>query len=137
MDTNTFAYFMVFLTIGLTFIAFRTNFWGVKSLVGLWWFVLLIYFRTTPPAGLVAGSTLDGAILLMCAGFGITLILMAAGSSKQKSFSNRDGSQVTTSSFSLHRPGFLGGNRPKPYHETAEDYRARVHQSLHPRSVKR
>src|SRR3990170_2858722 len=79
MDANTLGYIMALLSIGITWIAFKTAFFGIKLMGGIWWFIMWIYLKTEPPTTVTEGSGLHTGLLLFAIGMGLMIVLAGLG----------------------------------------------------------
>lgn len=114
MDANTLAYVMALLSIGITWIAFRNNFFGLKLIAGMWWIVMFIYLKTEPPATITEGSGLHSGILVICIGFALMIVLAGLGRGIQRTEKWEKGVTQTSEGFSLKLPSWLNGSEDTP-----------------------
>jgi len=123
----------------MSFIAFRSAFFGLKLMAGMVWFPLVfLYVQANPPAGVTEGSGLHIALMVVSVGFGIMVVLAGLGKGIQKTTRNEDwrGSfSASSEGFSLKLPDFFKDpnevNRRKRQQST-NDYNERFYNALHP-----
>jgi len=120
----------------MTFISFRSGFFGLKLMAGMAWFAVFIYLKQHSPAGITEGSASHVALLVIAIGFGLMIVLAGLGRGIQRTTSTTGA--FTTSSEQFKLPEWLRNkNSPEAQaqrrEESNEEYRARLHRALHPR----
>jgi len=69
----------------ISYIAFRSNFFGFKLIGGMTWFPgIWMYFKNNPPSTITEGSGMHTVILLLCIGFGVMIVLSGLGRGIQR-----------------------------------------------------
>lgn len=84
MDANSLAFVMTAIAIGLSWLALKSYFFGIKLIAGMFWFVMFIYFQTNVPTPVVEGSGLHTALLVICIGAGLMIVLSGLGTGIKK-----------------------------------------------------
>lgn len=139
MDDNTFGYAMILLTIGLSWLAFRTAFYGMKLLAGIWWFVMFIYLQSSPPDPVTEGSGLHTGLLVVCIGFGLTIPLVGLGRGINKTQIWNIGagsSSESSEGFKFKIPSWMrsSGNSYEEYNrkmtESNDEYQSKMRTAL-------
>ena len=118
MDANTLGYTMVLLSIGLTWIAFRSTFYGLKIIAGIWWFVMFIYFKSNVPTAITEGSGLHQAILVAFIGFGLMIVLAGLGRGINRSRKWETGEEQIQGGFKWQLPKWMKLNEDEPAERT-------------------
>jgi hypothetical protein len=59
----------------ISYLAFKSTFFGLKLISGMSWIVLFIYIKNNPPAGIVEGDRVHTAILVVIIGFALMIVL--------------------------------------------------------------
>ncbi len=127
---------MIFLTIMalplvMAFIAFRSRMIGVYALATASWVTLWFYINEIGIPGIAKGSNTESALMLICIGASIMVLLVGVGSWQSRKQASKNGIEATES---WQMPAWLKGenetNRLKPS-ETVEEYRERIRNAYH------
>lgn len=141
MDANTLGYAMILLSIGLTWIAFRTTFFGMKIMAGVWWFIMFIYLKTESPTAITEGSGLHTAMLVVCIGIGLMIVLSGLGRGIQRSQKWGEGFEQSEG-FHWKLPSWLKFSEDSPEQRARNvdkelyDYRVRLREAYGRRKSK-
>jgi hypothetical protein len=136
MDSNTLAYFMALLSIGLTWISYRSTFFGLKLIAGMWWIGMFIYLQTNPPDDLAEGGGFHTVLLVLCIGFALMIVLSGLGRGISRSRKWNGGEEQVTGGFKWSLPDWLKFNedtpekRNKRTNEEIADYRDTLKRAL-------
>jgi len=133
--------FALFILCGiLSWLAIRSTFQLFKLLAGIGWIAILIYWISTPPSTITAGSAAHIAVMLVLIVAAIAIPLLGLGRdiSQQKSFkSGLDGTSSTSSfsHFSFRTPNFGKEENPsverkQKFGNDADEYRENLRRAL-------
>jgi hypothetical protein len=127
----------------ISFLSFRNRFFGLKLLAGMAWILLFLYTKSNPPAGVIEGSSIHTAMLVIFIGIGLMIPIMGLGRGIQTSRSSSGSYTETTEGFHLGIPDWMKGeeaqetSRKAKKAEDLESYRARMHRALNPHEEER
>jgi hypothetical protein len=102
----------------ITFIAFRSTFFGLRLMAGMSWFALFIYMKDTPPGAVIEGSGAHTALLVIAIGFGLMIVLSGLGRGINQSRKWETGEEQITGGFKWKLPEWMKFNEDEPAKRT-------------------
>jgi len=121
----------------ISFLAIRSNFFGLKLMGGMSWFAFFIYFKNNPPSIITEGDTAHTAILIVAIGFGLMIVLAGLGRGIQRSEKwNKEGDTQLSEGFNFKLPDWLNANNDSPEarrqktEESLAEYRDKMQRAL-------
>jgi len=139
MDTPA-AGILLFVFI-LSYLAFRSAFFGLKLLAAMGWFGWVIYCIAHPPFGLVAGEASHIAIIVVSIGIGLMIVLAGLGRGIQRTEKWEQGEQ-SSEAFHFKIPDWMKmgeeslEERSRKREASLEEYKERMHRALFPKRRK-
>jgi len=119
----------------MSFLAFRTAFFGLKLMAGTFWFVFLIYIVGAPPLGIEEGSGAHVGLIVVSLGAGVMIVLAGLGRGIEQTKDRTGAFSIKTQGFSLRLPGFMKDQEVatrQRRQQNVEEYREQFHRVLHP-----
>jgi len=126
----------------MSFVAFRSAFFGLKLMAGMMWFVVFIFLLTAPPTGIEEGTGLQVALMLVSIGFGVMIVLTGLGKGVRRSQDQSGAFSASSEGFKFKIPDFLKNNdspeaRRTSIRERNDEYEDKLDRALHPKRRKR
>lgn len=93
----------------LSFVAYKSNFFGLKLLAGMSWFGFVIWWKDAPIAEIIQGSPTHTAIMVIAIGFGLMIVLsgLGRGISKKQRTMNGNFEIQSEGEFQLQTPNWI------------------------------
>ncbi len=99
----------------MSFVAFKSNFFGLKLLAGMVWFpMVFLYIQSNPPAGITEGSGVHTAMLVISVGFGLMIVLSGLGRGITRSRKWGNSEEVMGGGFQWKLPDWMKFNEDEP-----------------------
>jgi len=114
-------------------------------LAGAAWIVTMAYVAAYPPGALTQGDTIHGMLLIVLAGTGVSMPLVAMRLQKSKEYNvtagivggNREEGEIPKLVASVRETSSARHGVESNFNESPEEYRMRVHKILHPKRIRR
>jgi len=119
----------------MSFLAFRTAFFGLKLIAGMSWFMFFIYIQGNPPTGVAEGSGTHTALMVISIGMGLMIVLAGLGRGIEQTKDRTGAFSVKSEGFHLKLPGFMKDQEVatrQRRQQNVEEYREQFHRALHP-----
>jgi len=101
----------------MSFIALRSNFFGLKLVAGMSWFAFFMFFKNNPPSMISEGNPEHTAILIIAIGFGLMIVLSGLGRGIQRSQKWGEGFEQSEG-FQWKLPSWLKASEDEPEQRT-------------------
>jgi hypothetical protein len=115
----------------ISFISFKSTFYGLKLISGMSWFGMLIWFLNTNIVGFEEGTGARTAIVVITIGFGLMIPIagLFRGVQRTDRWSNSNGNDVEETHTSFHLPSWMHNmtvdeNSPEHKRENLNRHRA-------------
>lgn len=119
----------------LSFLALRNNFFGLKLMAGMSWFVLWMFLKDNPPDIITEGSGVHTGLLVVIIGFGLMVVLSGLGRGITRSKKWQTGEETMGGDFQWKLPNWMKFNEDEPTKRTRNtdqalrDYRETLRQA--------
>ena len=101
-------YAIIIFAAVISFLSIRSNFFGLKLMSGMAWFVLFMYLKDNPPGTVTEGSPVHTGMLVVTIGFGLMLVLAGlARGVKTNNTININGRSVSEESEGFRLPNWM------------------------------
>ncbi len=137
MSTDAIGFTLALLTIGMTMVAARTNQTLIRLGASALWASLLAFIVTNTTAGL----NWQQILVIACGAFVLAMVVMAAlgriGANRGVEWANGNGEEERNSGFRFPKLS-IGESETKSHrpegssYQSTEEYRAIIHNKLHP-----
>ena len=108
----------------ISFIAFKSNFFGLKLMAGMSWFGFLIWFRDNSVTGFEPGTGAHVAVWVIGIGFGLMIVLAGLGRGIQRSQKWGNGGYEQAEGFQWKLPDWMKANEDTPEKRTENTNKA-------------
>jgi len=134
--------FLAFVAI-ISYIALKSQFFGLKIIGGCAWTAWIIFAISSPPFGLTAGEGAHVALIVVSIGMGLMIVLTGLGRGIKRSQDESGNFSTTSEGFQWKLPDWLKGSearereRRRHNEEDVARYRMRIRRALHPNEGER
>ena len=119
----------------MSFLAFRSAFFGLKLMAAMSWFIFLIYIRANPPLGITEGSGAHVGLIIISMGMGVMIVLAGLGRGIEQTKDRTGAFSIKTQGFNLRLPDFMKDQevvRKQKRQQSTDEYNERFYKALHP-----
>ena len=119
----------------LSFLSYKSTFFGLKLVAGMSWFALFIYMKDNPPGTIVEGSGIHTALLVITIGFGLMIVLSGLGRGISRTRKWQTGEETMGGGFQWKLPEWMKFNEDEPTkrsrntEQELNDYRTTLRQA--------
>ena len=124
----------------LSYLAFRTAFFGMKLMAACGWFGWAIYAVAHPPFSLTAGEDTHTALIIVSIGTGLMIVLAGLGRGISRTEDKTGAFSTSSEGFHFRLPDWLRASSPSENEKITrerveretEEYRDKLHKALNP-----
>lgn len=93
----------------LTFVSIRSNFFGLKLMASMSWMGFIVWWKSSPPTGVVEGSSFHTVIFVVAIGFALMIALsgLFRGIQRTDRWTDSYGNEKEERSNGFKTPGFI------------------------------
>ena len=103
----------------MSFIAFKSNFFGLKLMAGMAWFAFVIFWVGEPlPTEFPEGGGAHTAVMVIAIGFGLMIVLSGLGRGIQRTKKWQTGEETMGGDFQWKLPKWMKFNEDEPAKRT-------------------